>query len=153
VSVTVLCKCVTEIKSFGNATIIPEYAFGYGVNGGCNITTVNIPDSILKIGGYAFHTCKLLHEAKIGKSVESIGVSAFASLEPGASKTIIMRGNTPPKLLKAETNDGELYNNFGLVEGENAVLEKIIVPKGSSEAYKNDESWIASGYAAIVTEV
>ena len=136
----VKCACVTSIDSFGASTIIPNSAFYTMMDEPCSFATVEIPDTITKIGVLAFYGIAL-DPAIIGKGVESIGHLAFNGV-----KTVRMRGTTPPQLLLTESTDP--YNHFGI--GDTLALEKIYVPKGCGNTYKTATGW--STYADYIVE-
>lgn len=70
-----------------SVTSVEYSAFGQGHddrydtendNHGCKITSISLPNTILKIDEYAFNNCRLLTEIKIPDSVETIGDDAFS---------------------------------------------------------------------------
>ncbi len=58
---------------------ITEINYSFSNHGFMNIKTIEIPNSVTTIGGYAFHGCSGLTSVTIPESVTSIGASAFAS--------------------------------------------------------------------------
>ena len=68
------CASITSFKIPDNTTTIGANAFK-----GTSIETINIPDTITKIGERAFYECKNLKEIKIPSSVETIHQEAFYS--------------------------------------------------------------------------
>lgn len=46
---------------------------------GTGLKAVQIPETVVEIGAYAFHACQKLEEIRIPKSVQSIGEGAFAA--------------------------------------------------------------------------
>ena len=58
-------------------TYIPDYAFYSSDYWDTNLETINIPDSVITIGNYAFYNCQRLTTLTIPDAVTSIGNSAF----------------------------------------------------------------------------
>lgn len=79
---------ITIPSTFGNypTVEIGDYAF-HSIQGHL-ITSVNIPNSITKIGDYAFQKCKKLTFVTIPNSVSSIGEGAFVHCTSLSSATI-----------------------------------------------------------------
>jgi len=69
--------------SGSNITSIGNNAFD-----GCNIASINIPDTVTSIGQQAFSNCKKLTDINIPDFVTSIGESAFYNCESLTSITI-----------------------------------------------------------------
>lgn len=103
-------------------THIPIRAFS-----GCyKLSRVEIPDNVEKIDWYAFANTPLSF-AKLGSGVAYIGKNAF----PTSLKLMVINATTPPTLDSV---------NMGYSD-EWAYGVKILVPKGSAEAYRNEEGW------------
>lgn len=103
-------------------THIPSRAFS-----GCyKLSRVEIPDNVEKIDWYAFANTPLSF-AKLGSGVVYIGENAF----PQSLKLMVINATTPPTLDSV---------NMGYSD-EWAYGVKILVPKGSAEAYRNEEGW------------
>ena len=140
------CGCITSIGSFGKTTMLPADAFG-GFTTKMVMTTIEIPDTILRIGDRAFYGHKLLQSVTIGKGVLSIGVAAFASNTDNVLTTVKILATTPPKLVVAENSNNA---NFGTIGDSKFKVEKIIVPKGCGASYKAATGW--STYADYIAE-
>lgn len=117
-----------------------------------SLTKVAIPSSVISIGNEAFYNCRSLTNITIGNGVTSIGESAFygcSSLTSitipsnvtsmgsaalriggGANEVIITMLPTTPPTIASNTFTAEYLN-------------KIIVPKGTSETYKAATNWSA----------
>ena len=65
---------VSEVVLDRSVTAIPQYAFR-----GSNITSIEIPDTVMSIGDSAFSGCAQLTEITIPDSVKTIGSYAFSS--------------------------------------------------------------------------
>lgn len=126
--------------------------------GWINITSVELPDTVTRINTNAFHSCTGLTRVVIPASVAIIGQGAFFGCTGLTSvviptsvtnisynafqnctnlATLYMQRSTPPTIQR---------NTF---TGCDALI-KIIVPAGSSSAYKTSTNW--SAYADIITE-
>ncbi len=64
---------ITSCEIHGNTKIIAGGAFS-----GCDITSIDIPDSVITIGDYAFGSCRYLTSVDIPDSATFIGYGAFA---------------------------------------------------------------------------
>lgn len=67
---------ITEIQLPDSLKKIGKYAFG-----GCEITDIVIPDNVTTIGDYAFDGCYHLASVTLGKGVTEIGTQAFSRCE------------------------------------------------------------------------
>lgn len=94
------------------------------------LTSIIIPNSVTKIGSSAFSGCRGLMSITIGTNVTNIEPSVFeqcsTNTELGGTYTIL--ATTPPTLQS-------------LSAFQNAKINKIIVPKGSGDAYKSATNW------------
>ena len=108
---------------------ISQYAFFYS-----SITGITIPDSVTSIGKWAFRDCSSLTRVTIGNGVTSIDGSAFYKCINLFS--VIINATRPPRIQSTTF--------------KSTSLTKIIVPKGSGEAYKSATNW--SAYADIIKE-
>ena len=150
------CGSLVEIEFHNNITEIKENAFGY-----CKaLKEVVLPDSITTVGRDAFSSCYALEKINIPlgltkipnsflsnarsltsltipANITSIGSYALSLGDTGKKATITFLGTTPPTM----TSDGF---------GGGYYREKIIVPKGSLDAYKSATNW--SKYADKMEE-
>ena len=139
------CSSLTSIHIPSSVTSIGEWAFG-----GCSsLTSVTIPSSVTSIGMSAFDGCSSLTSVTIPSSVTSIGAAAFQDCSSLTSVTIpssvrsigernfegcsrltrvVFKGNKPPMQTYS-------YYHSPVFEGAPSSL-KLIVPKGSKEAYR-----------------
>ena len=106
---------------------IGEYAFGYCTN----LKTVSIPDSVESIGRNAFHGCKSLKEITIGKNVSKIGAGAF--LECDSLTDIFVDPESP----YFSSQNGVLFNKD--------LTELIAFPKGKGTSYNIPDTVITIG--------
>ncbi len=167
------CYCITDIKNFGEINTLPQSAFlgctslrsvtfadcisviSDGAFYNCSaLTNVTFTDCVTIIDKNAFYKTKLTN-IEIPSSVTSIGHSAFntedASGKNTVLKTVKMLGATPPELVSFTNSSGVLLQmNFGDISAEGFALEKIIVPKGCGNTYKNAVGW--SHYANYIVE-
>lgn len=139
------CK-VTEVKSFGNVTKIPDVAFQDGISCGLTMSSIEIPDTIKSIGKSAFYG-SVLEEVTISKNIAYIGYLAFGGVKR-VLKTVKINAIVPPEI-GTTTIDGVVHCRcFMPLDGVDSsgnpyfTVEKIIVPKGCGEAYK-----VAQGFA------
>ena len=126
------CNRLTSVTIGNNVKVID-----YGVFYGCSsLTTINIPNSITLIDDCAFRDCTSLTSITIPNSVKAIGQSVFS----GCSnlKTIHCKSTQPIASIKVIC-DSNTYENVTLY-----------VPKGSLNAYKNNNVW--SKFGNIVEE-
>ena len=120
-----------------HVTVIGGHAFGHVVSAKSNtdLTSVTIPNSVIRIEKFAFNHTNNLTDITIPESVTFIGDYAFGRSNSGIL-TVTMLPKTPP------TTDG---NPLG-----DSSPKSIIVPKGCGEAYKAAEGW--SEYANKIVE-
>ena len=142
------CKNLTKVKLPNNKkfTTIPKQLFS-----GCeNLESIVIPDAVTAIYDYAFNGCANLTSVKLSKDLTYISNSfqgckslktlaipekvadiyENAFLGSGLT-TIICKGKIPPRYL---------YNAFPLAS-KLGFSGKLIVPKGTKEAYEKSYAW------------
>ncbi len=97
----------------------------WGAFSGCaNITTINIPQNITEIGGYAFYNCTALTEITIPKNVVSIGNQAFYSCS--SLLTINFNASDMNNLLESsKVFDGTGNTEIGMTVKIGANVKKI----------------------------
>ena len=105
-------KC-GQINIPNGVTHIGDDAFAESEFGDHYITSVTIPDSVIKIGVTAFEKCVMLESVTIGNSVETIGFQAFYKCKSLKSITI---------------PDSVTDIGFSVFSGCNS-LESISIPK------------------------
>ena len=128
-SVFANCDSLTSVTIGNGVTSIDHFAF----NNCKSLMSITIPDSVTIIDNSAFYGCSSLTSVIIGNGVTRIKSSTFSSCgtttESGTIYTIL--ATTPPTILS---------NTF-----DNAKINKIIVPKGTLDAYKAATNWSALG--------
>jgi hypothetical protein len=114
------CSNLSSVKIPNNVTDIGEYTFQ-----NCrSLTSITIPEGVLCIGDHAFYNCSNLKIVDIPSSVTSIGNGAFYS-DLGLS-FVKVNTQTPVPI-----NEDTFKRYVG----------KLLVPKGSIEAYQAAVSW------------
>lgn len=117
-----------------NASTLTSVQFSEGLTDieggfvGCQIPSVNLPESLQSIGARAFYNNKVIVEIVIPKNIQNIGFRAFSNLT-----TVTFKGINPPK-----------------VNTPFESVTRIFVPKGRLEVYKNNEGF--KKYANIISE-
>lgn len=122
------CSNLTSITIPNSVTSIQWSTFS-----NCSaLASIMIPDSVTKIGSAAFRGCSGLMSITIGNNVTNIESSVFeqCSTNTELGGTYIILTTTPPTL--------QSISAF-----QNAKINKIIVPKGSGDAYKTATNWSA----------
>jgi hypothetical protein len=117
---------LTEYIIPNSVTKIGDYAF----DGCINLTSVTIPDSVTSIANRSFSSCYNLTSITIPDKVISIGSSAFFNCS--SLTNVYCKPTTPPA--------GD-YLIFGYISSD----RKIYVPMQSVSAYKSANNW--SDYA------
>ena len=92
-----------------------------------NLTSLNIPNSVITIGGRAFYWCVGLKPVTIGESVTSIGESAFFNCN--CLRELVSHAVVPP-----------ICGNeaFDFVDKQTC---KLLVPEESINKYKTANQW------------
>ena len=127
-----LCANLTNITIGKSVTSIGGVAFF-----ACGrLASITIPDSVTSISSGAFNSCTSLKSITIPSNVTSIG-SAALRIGGGANEVIITMLPTTPPTIASNTFTAEYLN-------------KIIVPKGTSETYKAATNW--SAFADYIEE-
>lgn len=127
---------VKEIKSASfqyypiSAIVFPESLetiSDYAFNMCSNLTSIELPDNVKRIGMGSFVSCPMLETIKIGKGIEYIG--DFALAWNTAVKNIYCSALTPPEL------------GSGIFGGYDFEKCNLWVPEESVDDYKNAEQW------------
>ena len=119
---TLITGCMNSIIP-NSVTKIGEYAF-YGIG---NLNTIDIPDNVTEIGEGAFYYCYDLVSIVIPKSITKIGSYAFY----GSYNLSLVISHI--------VNVFDIYNSvFSWTTYENATLS---VPTGTIELYQQAEGW------------
>lgn len=117
------CSGLRSVTIGNSVTIIGQQAFV-----DCSsLRSVTIGSSVRSIAHQAFETCSSLTSVTIPDSVRSIGDWALCIGSSTNKATITFLRTTPASIAS------EAFDAF--------TLEKIIVPKGCGEAYKNATNW------------
>lgn len=121
---------------------IPDNAFGYfSMTSLPKLQNIDIPNSVTRIGKYAFYQCNDLTIVEIPDSVKSIGAISF-QINAECHRTVRMKSTHPPTLELGGTGE---YNQFTPIG-----THTIVVPKGCGNTYKTAEGW--STYADYIEE-
>lgn len=127
-----LCANLTNITIGNGVTSIGGAAFF-----ACGrLASITIPDSVTSISSGAFNSCTSLKSITIPSNVTSMGGAALR-IGGGANEVIITMLPTTPPTIASNTFTAEYLN-------------KIIVPKGTSETYKAATNW--SAFADYIEE-
>lgn len=126
------CRSLTNITIGNGVTSIGGAAFF-----ACGrLASITIPDSVTSISSGAFNSCTSLKSITIPSNVTSMGGAALR-IGGGANEVIITMLPTTPPTIASNTFTAEYLN-------------KIIVPKGTSETYKAATNW--SAFADYIEE-
>lgn len=121
------CSVLREITIPNSVKTLESELFTY-----ChNLNNITIPNGIFEISGYMFTSCTNLTLITIPDSVTRIGPQAFydCSTDTELGGTYAILATTPPTIHS---------NTF-----QYAKINKIIVPAGTSAAYKAATNWSA----------
>ena len=130
-NIVVRCRVwATSVTIPNSVTRIGEYAF----DNCTSLTSITIPESITRIGRNAFYGCSSLTFITIGSSVTSIGNKAFAYCT-----------NLTDVYCSAENVPSTGYDAF---EGSSISSATLHVPAGSIDNYKSKSPW--SKFGSIV---
>lgn len=119
------CKNLNNITLPNNLTIIYEHLFDRCTN----LQSIRISNSVTDIENSAFYLCRSLSDIVIGTGIANIGIYVFANCGTNTTSgtTYTILATTPPTIQS---------NTF-----YNAKINKIIVPVGTSAAYKAATNW------------
>lgn len=121
------CSSLSSITIPASVTSIGDHAWWL-----CSsLSSIIIPNSVISLGNYVFSDCTKLTNITIGKNVTSIGTWTFntCGTETASGTTYTILATTPPTIQSATFNK--------------AKINKIIVPVGTSAAYKAATNWSA----------
>lgn len=118
---------VTRVENLGKISSIENAVSGnYGMfRGNVNLTYVNLPDTLISIGNYAFYGCTALPEITLPAGVTSIGFSAFGRCS--SLQYIRIEATTPPTLASTDAIP--------------STIGAIYVPDESVAAYQSATNW------------
>ena len=126
------CGVLQRVVLGNNIKVINFNTFGH-----CKrLTSITIPNSVTSIRQYALQDCEGLTSITIPNSVTSIDDEALTIGYYSNKATITMLSTTPPTIAS------RIFKTI--------FLNKIIVPKGTSDAYKAATNW--SQYADYIEE-
>lgn len=111
----------------------------YAFDACSGLIDADIPAGIVRVFDYAFSNCPMLYRATFPESVNSIGSNVFGS--NSGMHEIICENATPPTLA------GKLVTYMYAFQYRNC---KIVVPRGSLEAYQTATNW--AQYADYMVE-
>ena len=145
------CQAIIETESNNlisacSKTLIPNGVkrIGKDAFGGCNITAINIPDSVMEIGEYAFSDCYKLTSIVIPESVTKIGLAPFgwSTSQNMASITLpenVMSFGTIDYFEGIDSRGLSFKDIMETARGAFYVgnIETIFIPQGAKEKYKN----------------
>ena len=114
---------------------------GYAFNDCKSLKTVELPEGVTTIGEYAFKKCESLTSVKLPSTLETIQQGAFwdcsslSELDIPESVMDIQMSSMPSGLKTVVLHSATMHiAKLAFIKCEN--IEKIIVPKGSAENYK-----------------
>lgn len=120
---------------------------------GTQITSIVIPNTVVRIGGYAFIACENLKMITIGKNVKVIEQAAFAPSADGYSlftPITVFNYATTPQVINAGvfTNSWDYYKDKdpSTWKIRNLAESVLYVPRASLNAYKTAEVWKMFGH-------
>lgn len=129
-----------EITSIGNYAMSGQY-----------IKSITIPNSVQKIGDYAFYSCPWLTEIRIGNGVRSIGEYAFAECRALRSLTISSNVTTindwafhlctDLKYVTCEAINPPSCSLLGPFDFYFDDPKSLCVPAGTENAYMQADIW------------
>ena len=120
------CRGLTSVNIPNSVTKI-----GYGAFCWCNrLSSVTIPNSVTIIGDFAFEGCKSLTSVKIPNSVKRIGNYAFCECAGLTSITI------PNSIIRIEMSSFDGCKSLTSVTIGDKTYEKQIITNGKCKAYK-----------------
>ena len=144
------CSSLISVTIPSNITSIGELAF-YRCK---NMKNISIPDSVVSIGNSTFEDCNKLTDILIPNKITKIAVALFRYCS-NLTNIVIPSGITNIASIAfyscgASTESGTTYTILATTPPtiqsstfENAKINKIIVPAGTSSAYKAATNWSA----------
>ena len=143
---TILCQCPKsrrgEVKVPKGTMYIQQMAFS-----GCQIESIEFPDSLKDIGGYAFENCKELKKVKLGNGVTIIGNGHIKGIFAGCKSLKHIDIPSQVNIIGEETFANSGLESISLHEGLNDIrknafvgcknLEEITLPESVSYIEQN----------------
>ena len=134
---------ITNNKEY-KVTSIGRGAFNINTNsdGGCKITSIQIPNNVTSIGSYAFQNCELLKEVKMPDDIVCVDTGTFTgcrSLEsitlPRKLQEIKYAAFTMCSGLKSIEIPNQVFRIEGFAFQNNKSLKTVITSHGLKEIY------------------
>ena len=143
---TILCQCPKsrkgEVKVPEGTMYIQQMAFS-----GCHIESIELPDSLKDIGGYAFSDCKELRKVKLGNGVTIIGNRHIKGIFAGCESLKHIDIPSQVNIIGEEAFADSGLESITLHEGLNDIrknafvgcknLEEITLPESISNIEQN----------------
>ena len=140
----IIPETVTINNKEYKVTSIGRGAFNINTNsdGGCKITSIQIPNNVTSIGSYAFQNCELLKDVRMPDDIVCVDTSTFTgcrSLEsitlPRKLQEIKFAAFTTCSGLKSIEIPNQVFRIEGFAFQNNKSLKTVITSHGLKEIY------------------